>query len=78
MLDASEALLLGRGHEVAVDDEGRGGVTVVCVDAEDVHGPGRITLLARVCSDARGVFSDGRDYTCQPISINFFKDQPGD
>ena len=37
VLDAGEALLLDRGDELAVDDERRGGITVIRVDPEDVH-----------------------------------------
>ena len=54
VLDACEALLFGRSDDVAVDDDGRGGVAVVRVDAEDVHGLGRIPLLIRVCSEPAG------------------------
>src|SRR5438552_14886502 len=37
VLDAIEALLLGRGHELTVADDGGRGVPMVGVDAEDVH-----------------------------------------
>jgi len=41
MLDAIKALLLGGGHELAVDDESRSGVAVVRVQSEDRRHAGR-------------------------------------
>ena len=49
VLDAVEALLLGGGDELAVDDERRGGVAVVGVEAED-RGHGSIVEPARCVS----------------------------
>ena len=37
VLDAIEALFFDRGDELAVLDERGGRITVICIDAEDVH-----------------------------------------
>jgi hypothetical protein len=37
MLDAAKALLLGRGHEMAIAQQARGRIGVIGVDAENDH-----------------------------------------
>ncbi len=49
VLLASEALLLGRGHELAVDDERGGRVVVERADPEDLHRLAAASARARSC-----------------------------